>query len=84
MKPITYRRLKNGNYVGRKGKYHIGLRRRKHYVIEGFETFRSWWTAYITLNGKGVAAEGFFGSSLNTLVKAKKWVRDKFKEIESR
>jgi len=74
---VNYRKLKNGNYLGRYGKYYIYLKVKKHYVREGFKTFRSWWTAIITLNKEVVQSEGVLGSSLGTLKKAKKWVKGK-------
>lgn len=78
---MTYRRLPTGNYIAYSGPYYVFLRRRKHYKREGFLVFGSWWTAYIGKGGEWLESEGVFGSSLNTLVKAKKWVKHKLKTL---
>lgn len=80
-KKITYRTLSTGNYLGRFGRYYIFIRKRKHYVLEGFEKFRQWYTAYIGINGEWLYAEGIFGSSLSNIKKAKNWVREKLDKI---
>jgi hypothetical protein len=78
---ITYRKTAKGNYVGRCGKYYIFMHIRKHYVIEGFQTYRQWYTVYIVANKELVASEGVFSSSLGNIKKAKKWVREKLLDI---
>lgn len=68
---ITYRKLPTGNYVGRYGRYYISIYKRERIGREG------WNIAMITLNKEYVSSEGFFGTSLSTIKKAKDWVKSK-------
>ena len=79
---INWRKLSNGNYAGRCGKMYISLKCIKHGRWDGFDKRISWWSAAIYEDKICIALEGHFGSSLNTLVKAKKWISDKIKQLK--
>lgn len=70
MVKITYRKLKTGNYVGRCGKKYIFIFKRPH---------GKWcaWVSYKDKDGETCGQmQGFFGTSLPTIKKAKEWARN--------
>lgn len=79
---MKWRRLNTGNWMGYSGKYYVFLRIRKHYVREGFDRFRSWWTGIIGTGGEWIASEGVFGSFLRTIPIAKRWAENKIKILK--
>ena len=68
---INWRKLSNGNYVGRKGKWYVFIYRRPH----------GKWCCEISCDKRIVFIEGFFATSLPTTKIAKQWAFDKLKNI---
>ena len=62
---MNYRKLTTGNYLGRQGKFYAFIFRRPH----------GKWCAAITCNKEPVGIEGYHGTYLSTLSKAKNWVK---------
>jgi hypothetical protein len=82
---IKYWKTSAGNYRGRCGDLFIFFKIRRHGKWDGFDRRISWWSGWITgLNGKFYAGEGWHGSSLSTLRKAKKWANKKALEYQKK
>lgn len=64
---ITYRKTSKGNYVGRCGRYYIFIYKRPH----------GKWCSSIAIGNYPVFSEGYFTTYLNTVKKAKDWVKNK-------
>lgn len=76
MNKVTYRKLKNGNYIGRCSKYYFFIYKREHGRWDGFDKYVKWYTARIGIGGEWITSEGQFGSYLNTIKKAKSWIKE--------
>jgi hypothetical protein len=78
---IKWKRLSSGNWMAYSEGYIAFLRRRVHYKREGFDKFWVHWTVFITKNKEYAASEGVFGTSLSTIIKAKKWTINAIKKL---
>lgn len=70
---MTYRKLKNGDLYGQKGRYRAWIFKRPHGA----------YCAILNYKGECVAREGYHGTSLPTMKKAKQFIKIKMSKDEN-
>jgi len=65
--PMTYRKLKSGTLYGQKGRYRAWIYKRPH----------GGYCAHLNYGGECIAREGYHGTSLPTIGKAKNYIKIK-------